>query len=292
MPRSRRVKLVSLTKTTGKGLEGKKELIQEIQDSVENYGYIWVFSVENSRNAYLKQVRNKMKTSRFFFGKNKVMAKALGNDPETEIRDNIHKVSAVRTKDSTRGEVGLLFTNTGPEEIKRSVYSPQFLITPTHDRALPAVPHRGRLCQPVLTMPMYNLLPPLHGAGSFFEDYNETDYARAGNPATQDVVISAGEVTRGYDNELFPNNMEPELRRLGMPTLLKKGKIVIDSDYQICRTGQILTSEQAQLLKLFWVPMAEFRVRLLCYWHNGEFHELEASEDHDNSNDNEGMNIE
>ncbi|KAJ1921749.1 mRNA turnover and ribosome assembly protein [Mycoemilia scoparia] len=231
MPRSKRAKIVSLTKTDSKGLDGKKNLINEIQKGVESYGYIWVFSVENSRNTYLKDLRSSMKTSRFFFGKNKVMAKALGNDSETELRDNLSKIS-----ERLSGDVGLLFTNTGPKEIK-----------------------------------------------SHFDGYRELDYARAGNRATFDVVVESGEVKRGPSEESFPNNMEPQLRKLGMPTSLKKGKIVLDSDYTICKQGQILTPEQAQLLKLFWVQMAEFHINLLCYWHNDEFVEVESTEKKDDA---------
>ena len=43
---------------------------------------------------------------RFFFGKNKVMAIALGKSPESEMMDNLHKMAA-----KLENEVGLLFTN-------------------------------------------------------------------------------------------------------------------------------------------------------------------------------------
>ncbi|KAJ1928748.1 mRNA turnover and ribosome assembly protein, partial [Linderina macrospora] len=114
-----------------------------------------------------------------------------------------------------------------------------------------------------------------------FDEYEADDYARSGCIATEKVEVSAGEVTRGYTQETFPNNMEPQLRELGMPTLLKQGKITIDYDYVICEEGDRLTPQQAQLLKLFWVKMAVFKIDLIAYLHNGEFVNLQAEDDED-----------
>lgn len=48
--------------------------------------------------------------------------------------------------------------------------------------------------------------------------------------------------------EQFPHNIEPYLRQLGMPTTLQKGIVTLLKDYQVCRKGQPLTSEQARIL--------------------------------------------
>ena len=50
--------------------------------------------------------------TRFFFGKNKVMAHALGKSEETEHRKNLHKISELLV-----GQCGLLFTNKEKEEV-------------------------------------------------------------------------------------------------------------------------------------------------------------------------------
>jgi len=57
-------------------------------------------------------VRGKWSHSRFFIGKNRVIAKALGNTPEEEYAENLHKVSMLM-----RGEVGLLCTNEKTEDV-------------------------------------------------------------------------------------------------------------------------------------------------------------------------------
>ncbi|XP_073426428.1 mRNA turnover protein 4 homolog [Dendrobates tinctorius] len=113
MPKSKRDKKVSLTKTSKKGLEVKQSLIQELRKCVDTYKYLFVLSVENMRNNKLKDVRNAWKHSRLFFGKNKVMTVALGKDPCDEYKDNLHKLGK-----SLKGEVGILFTNRTEQEVR------------------------------------------------------------------------------------------------------------------------------------------------------------------------------
>lgn len=48
------------------------------------------------RNTYLKEIRNDFKDSRFFFGKNRVMAKALGTTPEEEYKDGLSGIAKVK----------------------------------------------------------------------------------------------------------------------------------------------------------------------------------------------------
>jgi mRNA turnover protein 4 len=43
----------------------------------------------------MKDIKTEWKSSRFFFGKNKVMAKALGTTPEEELRPNLSKLANV-----------------------------------------------------------------------------------------------------------------------------------------------------------------------------------------------------
>lgn len=103
---------MSLTKTPKKGLEAKQALIAELRKCADTYKHIFVFSVANMRNSKLKDVRNAWKHSRIFFGKNKVMMVALGKEPSSEYKENLHQVSK-----HLRGEVGLLFTNRTKEEV-------------------------------------------------------------------------------------------------------------------------------------------------------------------------------
>lgn len=58
MPKSKRAKVVHLSKVDKKGKELTLKLFANVQESVDQYQYIYVFSVENMRNTYLKQVRD------------------------------------------------------------------------------------------------------------------------------------------------------------------------------------------------------------------------------------------
>ncbi|KAF9439069.1 mRNA turnover 4 [Entomortierella beljakovae] len=216
MAKSKRNKIVSLTQTDKKGRAGKDALYEQIRECVDVYKYIWIFSVENMRNTYLKNVRADLRTSRFFFGRTKVMAKALGTCPEDEHKENLFKLS-----EQLVGHVGLLFTNLDPQEIK-----------------------------------------------DYFANFSESDYARSGVKATSTFVVPAGPVYRG--EEVFPHNMEPQLRSLGMPTVLNNGIVTLTNEHRICKEGQTLTPEQAQLLKLFLVQMADFHVTLKSYYEGGQ----------------------
>lgn len=143
---------------------------------------------------------------------------------------------------------------------------------------------------------IYQLTPYLKGAVgllftnrdpesilAYFSDLSQVDFARAGVAATREFVIprgvvmsTAGEVPAEFDVPMG-HTIEPELRRLGVPTRMVKGKIVLEEapdaatddekrGYVVCRAGETLDSRQTRLLKLFSVCMSEFRIRVLAHW--------------------------
>jgi len=112
MPKSKRNKLVTLSKVTSKRKEGKSNLIDQIRKSLDSYKYAYVFSFHNMRTSLLKKVRLHWNSSRFFFGKNKVMQIALGRTPEDEYKENTHKIG-----EEVTGNCGLFFTNESEEDI-------------------------------------------------------------------------------------------------------------------------------------------------------------------------------
>ncbi|KAL5013344.1 hypothetical protein ScPMuIL_007614 [Solemya velum] len=67
---------------------------------------------ENMRNTQLKNVRQEWKHSRFYFGKNKVMALALGRTESEEYREKLHQVCR-----QLKGQTGLLFTNETKDKV-------------------------------------------------------------------------------------------------------------------------------------------------------------------------------
>jgi ribosomal protein L10 len=115
---------------------------------------------------------------------------------------------------------------------------------------------------------------------AYFHSLSPVDFARAGAVASRDFVVPAGRVY-ATGGEVPPehdvpmeHSVEPELRRLGMPTRMVKGKVVLgglDEDgqgegegYAVCKEGDVLDSRQTRLLKLFGVCLSEFRVKVLA----------------------------
>lgn len=220
MPKSKRAKVVHLTQVQKKDKEARVQVFDKIREAADNHTHVFVFAVENMRNTYLKDVRTHFADSRIFYGKTKVMGKALGQTPAEEFQPGLAKLSEYLV-----GSVGLLFTNRAPAEVLE-----------------------------------------------YFENYSEIDFARAGAKATREFVVPAGVVhSRGgelavEDDVPLPHSLEVTVRKWGMPTKLDKGRVMLDSDYTVCRDGQTLNSHQTALLKMFGVAMAEFRVQVKAYW--------------------------
>ncbi|XP_031626124.1 mRNA turnover protein 4 homolog [Contarinia nasturtii] len=106
MPRAKRDKKISLTKTDRKGLQWKQQIVEDIRSCVQKYPNIYLFSVQNMRNNLLKDLRSEWKKdARFIFGKNRVMQLALGRSEEDEVDSDLHKLSK-----RLKGQCGLLFT--------------------------------------------------------------------------------------------------------------------------------------------------------------------------------------
>ncbi|XP_052603455.1 mRNA turnover protein 4 homolog [Peromyscus californicus insignis] len=105
----------------------------------------------------------------------------------------------------------------------------------------------------------------------WFTKYTEMYFARGGNKATSTVSLDPGPLKQ------FPHSVEPQLRQLGLPTALKKGVVTLLSDYEVCKEGDVLTPEQARVLKLFGYEMAEFKVTIKYMWdaHSGRFQQMD-----------------
>lgn len=122
----------------------------------------------------------------------------------------------------------------------------------------------------------------------YFSSFNPLDYARAGTVSPRSFTIPngmvysrAGEVPASEDVPLS-HTVEPTLRKLGVPTRLVKGKVILEMEggYPVCKTGETLDSRQATLLKIFGVAVAEFRIDLKARWsrNGGEMTVLEREE--------------
>jgi len=221
MPRSKRAKLVSLTKTDKRVTRSHKEkFVAEIQEHAEKWKHLYLLRVGNMRNSALKIVRDQWKgTARLFFGRTRVMAVALGTSEDNECRSGMHTVS-----NHLQGQVGLFFTDYPPDEVE-----------------------------------------------AWFDDFSKPDFARSGNKATDTIKLPVGPIVQYNDaTSTFPSSMDPQFRKLGLTTVLKRGVPSLEYEHIICKKGDILTPEQAQLLKLVGVQMAVFKVTLAGRWSEKE----------------------
>ncbi|KAJ6727708.1 RIBOSOME ASSEMBLY FACTOR MRT4 [Salix koriyanagi] len=71
--------------------------------------------------------------------------------------------------------------------------------------------------------------------------------------------------------EQFTHEMEPFLRKQGLPVRLNKGVIELVSDFVVCEEGKPLSPESARILRLLGTKMATFRLHLICRWSPEDF---------------------
>ena len=114
MPKSKRNTKVVLSKVTKAGKERKEKLLNNIRLAIDQYANVFVWEEHNMRNNTMKDLKTKdWSHSKFFYGKVKVMAIALGKTPALEAQPNLHKLVPFLS-----GHVGLLFTNKDKSEVK------------------------------------------------------------------------------------------------------------------------------------------------------------------------------
>lgn len=112
MPKSKRNRVVALTKTKKKNREWKEGLVTAARACFDKYPDVYLFKHHNMRNDAIKQLREDLKEQgRFVMGSNKLLQVALGKTEADEYRTNLHYLS-----EHLRGSVGLFFTSLSREE--------------------------------------------------------------------------------------------------------------------------------------------------------------------------------
>lgn len=113
---------------------------------------------------------------------------------------------------------------------------------------------------------------PVSVVVNFFSKFSRMDFARSGfiSPFTftipaGTIYSKGGRIPKDDDNPL-PHTLEPILRSLGIPTLLRNGYITLFNDYTVCKEGDVLDNRQTRLLKIFGVITSEFKIKLKGYW--------------------------
>lgn len=101
-----------------------------------------------------------------------------------------------------------------------------------------------------------------------FNEFEGYDFARTGSIATEKVELKEGPL------EQFTHDMEPFLRKQGMPVRLNKGVVELVSDFVVCEEGKPLSPEASRILRLMGNMMATFRLNLVCRWGSEDDFEL------------------
>lgn len=203
MPRAKRNKVVALTRVPKRNTRDRKASHMDVvREAAQAHPTAVLFGCRNMRATHLHEVRSlwKHNGSHIFYGKNRVVARALGSTAEEEVRPGLSELVA-----KLNGDVGILFTDSSKEEVL-----------------------------------------------DWCKDYEREDFARSGHTAMQDVLLPAGPVQMALDPpETLPAPLEPQLRKLGMPTELKRGVPTLLQPYQVSTTGQKLSPENVSLAPPF-----------------------------------------
>lgn len=81
--------------------------METVQKAVDSYKHLYIFEVKNMRNSQMKAIRAEWKDKgRFFFGRLRVVAKALGTTQESAYRKGLETIAT-----RLEGDIGLFFTN-------------------------------------------------------------------------------------------------------------------------------------------------------------------------------------
>ncbi|XP_019702868.1 uncharacterized protein [Elaeis guineensis] len=92
-----------------------------------------------------------------------------------------------------------------------------------------------------------------------FKEFEEHDFSRTGSIAIKKMELKGGQL------EQFSPEMEPFLRKQGLPVRLNKRVIELVSDLVVCEEGQPLSPESARTLRLLGIKMATFLLHLFLW---------------------------
>ena len=114
-------------------------------------------------------------------------------------------------------------------------------------------------------------------------NFEEPNFARTGFIATHDFVLPEGIL------EDQPFSIEPQLRKLGLPTRLDNGRVYLSHETVVCREGSKLEPNQCKILELFGVEMSVMTINVHAHldMEEGTFSEYQAGDVGDDEDEDE-----
>ncbi|KAF8819486.1 mRna turnover 4 (MRT4) family protein [Cardiosporidium cionae] len=103
----------------------------------------------------------------------------------------------------------------------------------------------------------------------FTASFRKEEFARCGFVASDTIVLPEG--IEAFQH--LSHSLQPHLNKLGIPIVLKNGKLSMLQEWILCTNGSTLTTEQAQLLKHLDIRMSQFKMQVVASWHQGKLKE-------------------
>ncbi|KAM0675688.1 mRNA turnover and ribosome assembly protein [Gurleya vavrai] len=86
-------------------------------------------------------------------------------------------------------------------------------------------------------------------------------FLRSGDTTEEEIVLEAGIIKI---NEVDCSvDMDSRFRNCGVSCYVKNGKVIIDSDFTVCKKGEVLSDKKAKLLRFLGHKLGVLRIKVL-----------------------------
>ena len=232
MARSKRHALQQPGHVSKKGKESKDQLMQKTLSLLSAFPTVMLLALENIRSCHLRELREHLATNfegaKLLLGKTKIIAKAL-----QQYQGKQPEIAGVGK--ALQQDTCLLFCGKKSESSADASAEQQ---------------------EQMLTEVM-----------EYLQSYQPEEFARAGAIAPVTVVLPAGPLRDAESSGSVSHTQEAYLRSLGMPCALKNGTVMLEREWTVCREGERLTADQANVLRALKMKLARAAIKVRGYYH-------------------------
>ncbi len=283
MPKSKRDRVVALTKVKKKDRLWKESLVQSIRDCIAQYPSVFVFRCENMRNETFKGLREDLSgNSRFFVGGNKLMRAAFGKSEEEEVEKGAAAFARHMIKVDDDDDAFLGGGDGGHEERDHQTKTQKETKKEQRNNFNRGGTKANTKNATTTTTGIVFTHLSKEDVMRAMKEKETKDFARVGQIATETIVCPEGPVKNTYDVPMS-HTLEATLRKHGLPTKLNKGVVECVKEKTICKRGAKLSADQCALLRQFGFKLATFKLRLAAGWEKatGETEVFKIEDDED-----------
>lgn len=230
MPRSRRNRVITLSNVTKKDKETKTKNFDNLSDNLLKFKRVVLLNLSNINSNNLKELRTQW-------------------DNDTLAEEDRSKLVVSKKK--------MIIKNL-------DIYKEEFAKLDKLSNILQKQHEKNATYGILYTNYDYKTVV------EFFDSYLKKDFAKnnSKSPLTFDipkgVVYSRGGFIPVENDIPMAHSLEPTLRnKYKIPTSLKDGKIVLETDYHVCDEGQTLSVVQCLILRQFGIAESEYKVEIM-----------------------------